>query len=86
MDFVLMVWLAMGSLNFGMKYSEYKDEWAKLEKKWIIFALLLAALVCGPIGLILSIYNKRKKTPGGNAGGKKSAGKKSVAKKAAGKK
>ena len=58
---LLMVWVASGLINYGIKYSNFKEDWKKPENKIYKYLVLIGALLFGPVGLILTLINSRGK-------------------------
>jgi hypothetical protein len=67
-DFTLMLWInyvvvwtAFGLINYAIKISKYKEDWKKEGNRVFFIAVLMAAIVFGPIGLLLTLLNTKGK-------------------------
>lgn len=55
----LVAWLSLGLVNYGIKFLKYQKDWNKDGSHVFFFAVLVAALVFGPIGLLITLIRSR---------------------------
>lgn len=58
LDFVL-AWLLLGFVNYGIKFLKYRNDWKKAGNRVFFVAVLVGALVFGPIGLLVTLVRSR---------------------------
>ena len=57
---LLIGWFATGLINYGIKYSNFKEDWKKPENIMYKYLVLVGALLFGPVGLILTLNSRGK--------------------------
>lgn len=55
----VFAWLLLGFLNYGIKFLKYRNDWNKEGQRVFFVAVLVAALVFGPIGLMMTLVRSR---------------------------
>ena len=58
LDFVF-AWLLLGFVNYGIKFVKYRNDWKKEGNRVFFVAVLVGALVFGPIGLLVTLVRAR---------------------------
>ena len=58
LDF-LVAWLSLGLANYGIKFLKYHKDWNKEGNHVFFVAVLIAALVFGPVGLLITLIRAR---------------------------
>ena len=56
---VAFAWLLLGLVNYGIKFLKYRNDWKKEGKQVFFVAVLVAALLFGPIGLVVTLVRAR---------------------------
>jgi hypothetical protein len=52
-------WLLLGLVNYGIKFLKYRNDWKKEGNQVFFVAVLVAALLFGPIGLLVTLVRAR---------------------------
>jgi hypothetical protein len=52
-------WLFLGLVNYGIKFVKYHKDWKKEGNHVFFFAVLVAAFVFGPVGLLSTLIRSR---------------------------
>lgn len=52
-------WLLLGLVNYGIKFVKYRKDWNKEGSQVFFFAVLIGALVFGPVGLLSTLIRSR---------------------------
>ena len=52
-------WLLLGLVNYGIKLLKYHNDWQKDGNQVFFVAVLFAALVFGPVGLLITLIRSR---------------------------
>jgi branched-subunit amino acid ABC-type transport system permease component len=53
------MWFLFGIITYAIKYIKYKDDWNKEGRRVFFFAVLIAALIFGPIGLLSTLLRSK---------------------------
>ena len=54
-----IVWITFGLITYAIKFIKYQENWNKEGNRIFYIAVLIGALVFGPIGLLLTMINSK---------------------------
>ncbi|WLE97659.1 MAG: hypothetical protein QTN59_02230 [Candidatus Electrothrix communis] len=56
-----IAWIAFGVINYLIKFLKYNKDWKKEGSQVYFVAVLVSALIVGPIGLFFTLINPKGK-------------------------
>ena len=57
----MVAWVAFGLITYAIKFTKYKENWKQEGNRVFFLAVLVAAIVFGPIGLLATMINSKGK-------------------------
>jgi O-antigen/teichoic acid export membrane protein len=54
-----LVWFLFGFITYAIKYVKYMDDWRRDGNQVFFVAVLITALIFGPIGLLLTLIRSK---------------------------
>jgi hypothetical protein len=58
LDYVF-AWLLLGLVNYGIKFLKYRNDWKQEGNQIFFVAVLVGALLFGPIGLLVTLVRSK---------------------------
>jgi len=53
------LWILFGLIAYTIKYVKYRDDWKKEGNQVFFIGVLIAALIFGPIGLLMTLIRSK---------------------------
>ena len=57
----IIAWFSLGGINYLIKYFKYNKDWKREGNQVYFVAVLISALILGPIGLFFTLINSKGK-------------------------